>query len=50
MGLNPDMRKRISWATYEAGHMLYIDSPSHAKLHHDVAGFFDRAVPNSETP
>jgi carboxypeptidase C (cathepsin A) len=47
MGLNPDMHKRISWAYYESGHMLYIDSTSHTKLRHDVGEFLSSALPKS---
>jgi carboxypeptidase C (cathepsin A) len=45
MGLNPDMHKRISWAFFQAGHMLYIDSDSHTKLRHDVGEFLSGALP-----
>jgi carboxypeptidase C (cathepsin A) len=45
MGLNPDMHKRISWAYYQSGHMLYIDSDSHTKLKHDVGEFLSSALP-----
>jgi carboxypeptidase C (cathepsin A) len=45
MGLNPDMHKRISWAFFQAGHMLYIDSDSHTKLRHDVGEFMSGALP-----
>jgi carboxypeptidase C (cathepsin A) len=45
MGLNPDMHKRISWATYPAGHMLYIDRESHDKMHKDVGDFMSSALP-----
>ena len=48
MGLNPEMHKRISWAYYQAGHMLYIDSDSHAKLHHDVGEFLSGAMPKND--
>jgi carboxypeptidase C (cathepsin A) len=48
MGLNPDMHKRISWAYYQSGHMLYIDSESHTKLHHDVGEFLSSALPKSD--
>jgi carboxypeptidase C (cathepsin A) len=48
MGLNPDMHKRISWAYYQAGHMLYIDSDSHAKMHHDVGEFLSSALPKGD--
>jgi carboxypeptidase C (cathepsin A) len=49
MGLNPDMHKRISWAYYESGHMLYIDSTSHTKLRHDVGEFLSGALPKNPT-
>jgi carboxypeptidase C (cathepsin A) len=45
MGLNPDMHKNISWSYYPSGHMLYIDSDSHAKLKHDVKEFLAGAIP-----
>ena len=32
MGLSPEMHKQITWDFYQAGHMLYIDTDSHAKL------------------
>ncbi len=48
MGLNPDMHKRVSWAFYQAGHMLYIDSDSHTKLHHDVGEFLSGALPKTD--
>jgi carboxypeptidase C (cathepsin A) len=48
MGLSPEMHKRISWAYYQAGHMLYIDSDSHAKLHHDVGEFLFGALPKPD--
>jgi carboxypeptidase C (cathepsin A) len=43
MGLSPEMHKNISWAFYQSGHMLYIDSDSHAKLKKDVAEFLTGA-------
>jgi carboxypeptidase C (cathepsin A) len=48
MGLNPDMHKRISWDYYPAGHMLYIDSESHQKFHHDVGEFLTSAIPKTD--
>jgi carboxypeptidase C (cathepsin A) len=45
MGLSPEMHKNISWDFYQAGHMLYIDSDSHAKLKHDITEFFSSAIP-----
>jgi len=45
MGLLPEMHKRIAWDFYPAGHMLYIDSDSHAKLKHDFGEFVAGALP-----
>ena len=45
MDLNPEMHKRISWAYYPAGHMLYIDRESHDKMHKDVDEFMSSAIP-----
>jgi carboxypeptidase C (cathepsin A) len=50
MGLNPEMHKRISWDFYQSGHMLYIDSDSHAKLKHDFTEFVSGALPKADTP
>lgn len=48
MGLSPEMHKNITWNFYQAGHMLYIDSDSHAKLKHDFSEFLSSAVPKAE--
>jgi carboxypeptidase C (cathepsin A) len=45
MGLSPEMHKNITWDFYQAGHMLYIDSDSHAKLKHDFGEFLSSAMP-----
>ncbi len=50
MGLHPSMQKNVIWAYYEAGHMLYIDSDSGAKLKRDVAAFIGGAIPGRATP
>jgi carboxypeptidase C (cathepsin A) len=39
MGLSPEMHSRINWTYYPSGHMLYIDSDSHAKLKKDFSDF-----------
>jgi carboxypeptidase C (cathepsin A) len=44
MGLHPEMHDRITFDFYQAGHMLYIDSDSHAKLKHDFAEFVSSAL------
>jgi carboxypeptidase C (cathepsin A) len=48
MGLSPEMHKNITWNFYTAGHMLYIDSDSHAKLKHDVQEFLSGALPKGD--
>jgi carboxypeptidase C (cathepsin A) len=45
MGLSPEMHKNITWDFYQAGHMLYIDSDSHAKLRHDFGEFLSGSMP-----
>jgi len=39
MGLEPAIRKNLSFAYYEAGHMMYIEKKSREKLHRDVTSF-----------
>ena len=41
MGLEPPVRKNISFAYYESGHMVYIDRKAHDKLHKDVDAFIN---------
>ncbi|HXK01652.1 MAG TPA: peptidase S10 [Verrucomicrobiae bacterium] len=41
MGLEPSIRKNISFAYYEAGHMMYIDKKAREKLHKDVDAFIN---------
>ncbi len=48
MGLSPEMHKNITWDFYQAGHMLYIDADSHAKLRHDFGEFLSSALPKGE--
>jgi carboxypeptidase C (cathepsin A) len=43
-GLHPNMQRNIEWQYYEAGHMMYIDKPSHEKLKKDVFSFMDGAL------
>ncbi|HJZ67713.1 MAG TPA: peptidase S10, partial [Blastocatellia bacterium] len=39
MSLEPAIRKNISFAYYEAGHMMYIEKKSREKCHRDVTTF-----------
>ncbi len=41
MRLEPAVRKNISFAYYQAGHMMYIDDVQHHKLHKDVDEFIN---------
>jgi len=41
MSLEPPIRKNISFAYYEAGHMMYIEKKSREKLHKDVSNFIN---------
>jgi carboxypeptidase C (cathepsin A) len=43
MNLEPPVRKNVSFAYYEAGHMMYIDEKEHHKLHKDVDEFLSAA-------
>ncbi|MGH9838166.1 MAG: S10 family peptidase [Blastocatellia bacterium] len=45
MNLDPMLKANIRTAYYEAGHMMYIDTKSLAKLKQDVAAFLQSAIP-----
>jgi carboxypeptidase C (cathepsin A) len=44
LNLNPQYRKNVSFATYEAGHMVYLPSDGLKKLKSDEAGFIDKSL------
>jgi len=44
LGLDSTLRDNISTGEYDAGHMMYINDPSLAKLKQDVSAFLDRAL------
>jgi carboxypeptidase C (cathepsin A) len=46
MNLDPTLRKNISAAYYEAGHMMYIEKKSLQKLKTDVAAFIRNSLGN----
>lgn len=46
MGLEPAIRKNVSFTYYEAGHMMYIEKKSREKLHKDVTAFITSASKN----
>jgi carboxypeptidase C (cathepsin A) len=41
---NQEIRQRVKIEKYEAGHMMYIQQASLAKMKTDIAAFFDRAL------
>ncbi|HTS11270.1 MAG TPA: hypothetical protein VMH00_04060 [Candidatus Limnocylindrales bacterium] len=41
LGLEPSVRKNVSYTYIEAGHMPYVDEKAHAKLHKDVDAFIE---------
>ena len=41
LDLPPEFRKNISHAQYESGHMVYLDSKSHAKMKQDFSNFIE---------
>jgi carboxypeptidase C (cathepsin A) len=43
MGLHPGVRKNVVFEYYNAGHMFYIDVPSHKKLKSDITQFIKSA-------
>ena len=43
LDLPPDCRNDISYATCESGHMVYLETRSHAKMKRDFAAFLDSA-------
>jgi len=46
MGLEPSVRKNVSFTYYESGHMIYIDRKAHDKLHKDVDDFINGSYPH----
>lgn len=44
MSLAPSIRKNVSFAYYEAGHMMYIEKKSREKLHRDVTAFINNSA------
>jgi carboxypeptidase C (cathepsin A) len=41
LDLTPQYHKNISYAQYESGHMVYLDSQSHTKMKQDFVNFID---------
>lgn len=45
MNLDPQLRKNVSFAYYESGHMMYIEKNSLKKLKDDAAAFIKASLP-----
>ena len=45
LDLAPTYRKNISFSTYDSGHMVYIDTNSHAKMKSDQVNFMEKSLP-----
>ena len=45
LDLSSTYRKNISTATYDSGHMVYIDTNSHAKMKKDLINFMEKSLP-----
>ena len=45
LDLSPDFRGNISFATYDAGHMVYVPLDSLKKMKSDLVNFMDKALP-----
>lgn len=48
MSLEPAIRKNVSFAYYEAGHMMYIEKKSREKVHRDVSAFITSSATRTE--
>ncbi len=44
LGLEPNTRKNLTFQEYNAGHMMYIDTPSRRKLKADISAWLDSAL------
>jgi len=48
LNISPAYRKNISYATYESGHMVYIDTGMHAKMKKDLVNFMDKSLAGTQ--
>jgi carboxypeptidase C (cathepsin A) len=44
LDLGPNFRKNISFETYPAGHMVYVDNGSHEKMKKDLVDFMGKCL------
>ena len=44
LDLNPQFRQNISYATFNSGHMVYIDRSQHDKMKKDLVDFMEKSL------
>lgn len=45
LDLGPQFRQNVSYATYNSGHMVYIDRAEHDKMKRDLINFMEKCLP-----
>lgn len=45
LDLTPQFHNNIAFATYQAGHMVYLNSSEHSKMKQDFSSFIDASMP-----
>jgi carboxypeptidase C (cathepsin A) len=45
LDLGPQLRQNISYATYNSGHMVYVDRAEHDKMKKDLVDFMEKSLP-----
>jgi len=45
LGIDPDLRNNVTYATYDSGHMMYLRLEDLAKLERDLRAFLEPAAP-----
>jgi carboxypeptidase C (cathepsin A) len=45
LDLDEKFRQNISYGTYNAGHMVYIDRAEHDKMKKDLVDFMEKCLP-----
>ena len=45
LNLDAQYRQNVSYATYNSGHMVYIDRAEHDKMKKDLVGFIEKCLP-----
>jgi len=48
IGLPPELRKNVRIQYYDAGHMMYVHTPSRVKLANDIKRFYSDATPKPQ--